>query len=276
MENIRKNEWITDGGDGWFNGYYDDHKNPVECCEKDRVRMMLTSQVFAIMSGTATKEQTAAISRSADKYLFDEKAGGYRLNTNFREEKFDLGRMFGFAYGEKENGAVFSHMAVMYANALYSQGFVKEGYKVLNTLLHAAMNFESSYMYPGLPEYFDSDGRGLYAYLTGAASWYMLTMITEAFGVRGEIGNLVIAPALMAEQFDKEGNASLYLEFAGKKFEIHISNPDKKEYGEYQIVQAYCDEKEIEKRACGSACMKKETIEQLSSDETHNITIVLQ
>ena len=72
-------------------------------------------------------------------------------------------------------------MAVMYANALYSQGFVKEGYKVLNTLLHAAMNFESSYMYPGLPEYFDSDGRGLYAYLTGAASWYMLTMITEAF-----------------------------------------------------------------------------------------------
>ena len=276
MENIRKNEWITDGGDGWFNGYYDDHKNPVECCEKDRVRMMLTSQVFAIMSGTATKEQTAAISRSADKYLFDEKAGGYRLNTNFREEKFDLGRMFGFAYGEKENGAVFSHMAVMYANALYSQGFVKEGYKVLNTLLHAAMNFESSYMYPGLPEYFDSDGRGLYAYLTGAASWYMLTMITEAFGVRGEIGNLVIAPALMAEQFDKEGNAALYLEFAGKKFEVHISNPDKKEYGEYQIVQAYCDEKEIEKRADGSACMKKETIEQLSLDETHNITIVLQ
>ena len=74
----------------------------------------------------------------------------------------------------------------------------------------------------------------------------------------------------------KEGNAALYLEFAGKKFEVHISNPDKKEYGEYQIVQAYCDEKEIEKRAGGSACMKKETIEQLSSDETHNITIVLQ
>ena len=118
-------------------------------------------------------------------------------------------------YGEKENGAVFSHMAVMYANALYSQGFVKEGYKVLNTLLHAAMNFESSYMYPGLPEYFDSDGRGLYAYLTGAASWYMLTMITEAFGVRGEIGNLVIAPALMAEQFDKEGNAVM-VDVSGK------------------------------------------------------------
>ena len=41
-----------------------------------------------------------------------QKAGGYRLNTDFKEEKFDLGRMFGFAYGEKENGAVFSHMTV--------------------------------------------------------------------------------------------------------------------------------------------------------------------
>ena len=104
----------------------------------------------------------------------------------------------------------------------------------------------------------------------------MLTMITEVFGVRGELGNLVIAPALMAEQFDKEGNAALHLEFAGKKFEVHISNLDQKEYGEYQIAQVYCDEKEIEKRADGSACMEKEKIEQLSSDETHNITIVLQ
>ena len=74
------------------------------------------------------KKQIKAICNSADKYLFDQKAGGYRLNTDFKEEKFDLGRMFGFAYGEKkENGAVFSHMAVMYANALYKQGFIKRG-----------------------------------------------------------------------------------------------------------------------------------------------------
>lgn len=86
--------------------------------------------------------------------------------------------MFGFAV-VKRKGAVFSHMAVMYANALYKRGFIKEGYKVLKNLLDSAMDFESSIMYPGIPEYFDNDGRGLYAYLTGAASWYMLTMITE-------------------------------------------------------------------------------------------------
>ena len=37
------------------------------------VRMMLTGQVFAIMSGTAKKEQIKAICNSADKYLFDQK-----------------------------------------------------------------------------------------------------------------------------------------------------------------------------------------------------------
>ena len=42
-------------------------------------------QVFAIMSGTATEDQVESICRSADKYLYDQKAGGYRLNTNFHE-----------------------------------------------------------------------------------------------------------------------------------------------------------------------------------------------
>ena len=94
MENIRRREWVKDGENGWFNGYYDDHKRPVERAENSQVRMMLTSQVFAIMSKTAQKDQIESICKSADKYLFDRQAGGYRLNTNFHEEKFDLGRMF--------------------------------------------------------------------------------------------------------------------------------------------------------------------------------------
>ncbi|MCI8537808.1 MAG: cellobiose phosphorylase, partial [Oscillospiraceae bacterium] len=132
MEHIRRQEWIRDGESGWFNSYYDNHGRPAEGIQPDgSVRMMLTGQVFAIMSGTATEEQTKAITRSADRYLYQKEIGGYRLNTDFHELKMDMGRMFGFAYGEKENGAVFSHMTVMYANALYRRGFVREGYKAL-------------------------------------------------------------------------------------------------------------------------------------------------
>ena len=139
--------------------------------------------------------------------MYRPEIGGYRLNTDFAELKFNLGRMFGFAYGEKENGAVFSHMTVMYANALYRRGFAKEGWKALKTLADAALHFETSRIYPGIPEYFSADGRGMYHYLTGAASWFMLTMITEVFGVRGEAGDLVLDTKLTAEQLDEIGTA---------------------------------------------------------------------
>lgn len=146
------------------------------------IRMMLTGQVFAMMGGVAEEEHIQKMSRAADRYLYRQEIGGYRLNTDFHELKMDMGRMFGFAYGEKENGSVFSHMAVMYANALYHRGFVREGWKALKTLAGTALDFHVSRIYPGIPEYFRTDGRGMYHYLTGAASWFMLTMLTQVFG----------------------------------------------------------------------------------------------
>ena len=238
MEHIRRQEWIRDGESGWFNSYYDNHGRPVEGVQPDGgVRMMLTGQVFAIMSGTATEEQTKAITRSADRYLYQKEIGGYRLNTDFHELKMDMGRMFGFAYGEKENGAVFSHMTVMYANALYRRGFVREGYKALQTLADTAMDFQTSKIYPGIPEYFNGEGRGMYHYLTGAASWYMLTVITQAFGVRGEGGDLVIEPKLVREQFDSNGEAAIDFSFASKRFRAVIVNPAGKDFGEYRAAR---------------------------------------
>ena len=127
-----------------------------------------------------------------------------------------MGRMFGFSYGQKENGAVFSHMTVMFGNSLYSRGFGKEGFKVISSLYKHASDFEGSKIYPGIPEYFDPKGRGVYHYLTGAASWLMLTVLTEMFGVRGEYGGMKFRPMLQNEQFDKDGKAGVSFEFNGR------------------------------------------------------------
>ena len=43
----------------------------------------------------------------------------------------------------------------------------------------------------------------MYHYLTGAASWYMLTVITEMFGVRGQIGDMILDPKLLKEQLEE-------------------------------------------------------------------------
>ena len=237
MVRIQGQEWVEDEqGHGWFNSYYDDQGRQVEGSKDGQVRMMLTGQVFTIMSGVAERDRVKAITEAADTYLYEASCGGYRLNTNFREEKYDMGRMFGFAYGEKENGAVFSHMTVMYANALYQRGYAREGYKALSTLTDACLNTEVSRIYPGIPEYFNAKGKGMYHYLTGAASWYALTMVTLVFGVRGAKGRLCISPMLVREQFDEEGCAEIACIFRGRALRVRYENPKKLDYGEYQIV----------------------------------------
>ena len=275
-DHIRSQEWIDgkDSEEGWYNSYYDNHGEAVEGFQHEQVRMMLTGQVFSIMGNVATDAQIRKIVKSADHYLYRKEIGGYRLNTDFQELKFDMGRMFGFAYGEKENGAVFSHMAVMYANALYQRGFAKEGWKALRSLSDTALDFDTSHIYPGIPEYFRSDGRGMYHYLTGAASWYLFTMITEVFGVRGVFGNLLVHPKLLAEQFDEAGTASVSVTFAGKQFHVTYRNTDRKDYGSYHIATADCDKTAIEIVEDSHIMISREFINNLSSD-LHEITVTL-
>ena len=240
-DHIRNTEWTSDReGNSWFNGYYDNSGKAVEGDFESGVRMMLTGQVFTVMSGVATDEQVAEITKAADKYLYDEAIGGYRLNTDFKEVKTDMGRLFGFAFGHKENGAVFSHMAVMYANALYSRGFAKEGYKVINTLYKHCADYHKSNIYPGVPEYVNQRGQGMYHYLTGAASWLLLTVLNEMYGIKGELGALKLAPKLLAEQFSK-GMASATCMFRGANITVTYQNPFGLEAGEYTVKEIYID-----------------------------------
>lgn len=272
---IRNTEWITNQeGHSWYNGYYDNHGRKVEGDSETGVRMMLTGQVFTIMSETATKEQVERIVAAADTYLFDESIGGYKLNTNFHEVKDDLGRMFGFAYGHKENGAVFAHMAVMYANALYQRGFVKEGFKVIDSLYRHCSDFEKSKIYPGIPEYIGDNGRGLYHYLTGSASWLLLTVLTEMFGVKGELGDLRLDPKLMLSQFDQDNKAGVELIFAERKLSIQYNNKAGKEYGAYRIGGVTMDGKVYDLQASGGVILRYD-IAALNKEQNHVIEVEL-
>jgi len=270
-ETLREEEWLA-GEPGFFNGYYDNHGRRVEINTEEEIRMMLTGQVFAVMSGTATKEQIAQLLRAADKHLYDEKRGGYSLNTDFHEVKDDLGRMFGFAYGHKENGAVFSHMAVMFGNALYQRGFAEGGYKALDTLYRQASNVEVSKIYPGVPEYFSDRGRGMYHYLTGAASWYLMTVLTEMYGIKGRYGDLCFEPKLLKSQFDAEGKALASLTFAGRKLVVtyQIENADGADN-----VTGYNSRILAKGKVWENGYISKEELLAWSEEEVHEITVVL-
>lgn len=272
---INSKEWITNSeGYSWYNGYYDNSGKKVEGDFEAGTRMMLTGQVFTIMSNIATEKQVKEIVKAADSYLYDKEVGGYRLNTNFKELKTDLGRMFGFAYGSKENGAVFSHMTIMYANALYQRGFVKEGFKVIDTLYKHCINFEVSKIYPGIPEYISSKGRGMYHYLTGSASWLILTVLTEMFGVKGSYGDMKLDPKLLLSQFDEDNKASISLVFSDRKFKVEYINELHKDFGEYKIQEIFINNETYEFK--NSNIIDKKYINSLELDKEHIITVMLK
>jgi len=246
-EHLQNEEWIDINEDqGFYIGYYDNLGRRLEGIVDKEVQMTLTGQVFTIMSGLASLKQIRKVINTAKEYLYDKKVAGYRLNTNFKGLRLDMGRLFGFAYGHKENGAMFSHMAMMFANSLYKRGFVSDAYKILNDIYKHCMDFPKAKIYPGIPEYIDSDGRGMYHYLTGSASWYILNVIDEMFGIKGYYGNLYLLPKLVKNQFNSELSIEITTAFNHKPITVKYINSNNKEYGEYTIEKVFENEKEID------------------------------
>jgi cellobiose phosphorylase len=274
---IRRQEWTGASSSKWFNGYYDDEGRRVEGKVKGLTRMTLTGQVFPIMSGVATPEQISEVWKSARKFLKDKTLGGFRLNTDFKDIQPALGRAFSFAYGEKENGAFFNHMAVMFANALYRRGFVEQGREVFRSIFEMSVNADRSRIYPGLPEYFNGAGRGMYHYLTGSASWFVLTYLTQVCGVRGFWGDLMLAPKLTAEEFQKMGQVEVRTSFAGQRLKIVYRNPRKLAFGRYRVLAVEYDGEPLEfnNPAPAEAVLSRAMIEGWPAGPEHILIVSL-
>jgi cellobiose phosphorylase len=267
---------VNGEGYGWFNGYYDNDGNRVEGDHINGVRMTLTGQTFAIMGGVATDNQVREIVRSADRYLYDPAVRGYRLNSDFGEVLLNLGRCFGFAFGHKENGAMFSHMAVMYANALYQRGLIREGYRVLEGIYQHSQDFPASRAYPGIPEYYNARGRGMYPYLTGSASWYLLTMLTQVFGIRGRLGDLILEPKLMPGQFKADGTATALTLFADRRLNVIYHNPAGLDHDKYGIMEIKINGRPVQfGRQDRCAVLPRGVIASLEVAGTHQLEVML-
>jgi cellobiose phosphorylase len=264
-KHVNAQEWVTVNGDGWYNGYYDNLGARVGGELEGRIRMTLAGQVYPVMAGLADPDRIKSVVRAVDRHLRDATLeGGVRLNTDFGAIQPTLGRAFSFAFGEKENGAVFSHMAAMWANALYRRRFSAEGHRVLAGLHDLAKNSERSRIFPGLPEYFNNQGRGRYAYLTGSASWYVLTLLTQAYGVRGWGGDLLIAPQLAPGQFNGQGRATVELNFAGARVAVAFVNAKRLAPEKYEVAKIRSPQKDVPftRRGRGEVLIQRETIAQ--------------
>ena len=155
-------------------------------------------------------------------------------------------------------------MSVMFAYALYSRGYAREGFSAIEPIWRLALDSEKSRIYPGIPEYFAPDGRGMYPYLTGSAAWMMLCVVQEMFGVRGENGALCLRPQLLPEQFDVRNRTSIILKFGGKAFKIVYTLLERLEPSEYTIVKA-----ELDNMPIPDGCILLSEMEALDKEKIH-------
>ncbi|MDD5194950.1 MAG: cellobiose phosphorylase [Candidatus Omnitrophica bacterium] len=265
---IREKEWLPEG---FFNGYYDNLGRRVEGKINGVIRMNLASQVFAIMSGVADEKQVRQIWVNANKNLRDKKSGGFRLNTDFGFVYLELGRAFGFIYGDKENGAYFNHMDVMFANALYKRNFINEGYDVLNSI-YAMAKAKRAAIAPGIPEYFNDAGRGLYSYLTGSASWYTYTLFDEAIGIKFSFADIVLQPKLTEKNF-KSAVIEVAFSFLGKDIQVSFIKEGNGS-GRLKVKKVILEEKTIQPQSGLGYIIKKEELSAFAAKKIA-ITVIL-
>ncbi len=164
-------------------------------------------------------------------------------------------------------------MVVMLAYALYRRGYVSEGWRALSSIYNLAMDTEKSKIYPCLPEYFNLDGGGMYSYLTGSASWFVLTMLNEVFGLKGKDGDLLIEPKLISEQFKYSSTVTINRVFADRTLEVNFSNPKKLDYGKYRIISAKLNSHNLTP-VPQSIIISRKAILKLSPNRKNSLNIV--
>lgn len=169
----------------------------------------LNSYSWSILSGTASEEQIAAMLRIVQKYL--KTPAGLKLCTlvDFDKLHIAVGTQLYFP-GDRENGGVFKHAAMMAATAsLKAAKWVRDEslaaelrdlayFMIDRTVPYAAM--DDPFTLKGNPrfctQYNNSEtGENVGPMLSGTASWLSLA-VDELFGADVSAGNLHLQPVL--------------------------------------------------------------------------------
>jgi len=115
----------------------------------------------------------------------------------------------------------------------------------------------------------------MYPYLTGSASWFILTLLTQVFGVRGQYGDLLIAPKLSAEQFRSGHKISLTRVFAGRYLKINFSNSKRTCPEKCSILKAFLNRQPLSLKKLSNILIKRDIILRLPRNRLNRVDVTL-
>jgi cellobiose phosphorylase len=119
---------------------------------------------------------------------------------------------------------------------LYRRGFVPEALAIFRDMYALTMDSARSRVFPCIPSYFDKFGHGAYCYLTGSATWLLMAVLTQMFGLRGERGDLCIQPRLRKDQFGADGETGVAFNMFGRRLDVRIRNRHGLDWGRYRVT----------------------------------------
>jgi cellobiose phosphorylase len=234
------------GWDGeWFRRAYDDFGNPIGSKENEEGQVYLNTQVWSIISGSATPEQAARCMNTVQERLATPH-GLMLCAPPFVKTPIDVMRAVVFKPGIKENAGIFNHTQGWGVMAACMLGDGDRAYEYYRASMPAAYNerAEIRQIEPYVQGqttysiYSPRPGNARTSWLTGATAWAYFSATQYILGLRPEIDGLRIDPCIPSTW----DGFSVTRRFRGQIFRITVHNPNKVNKG---VVKMTIDGKAV-------------------------------
>jgi cellobiose phosphorylase len=201
-------------------------------------KIYLNTQCWAIISGAASPEQTAAALKAVKRHLSTD-YGVAICHPPFARTPVKVMRAVLMNGGNKENGGIFSHTQSWIVLAEIARGDGDQAYAYYRSFLPSAQNERAEireiepYVHCQSTHATASPKHGAsrVPWLSGTASWAHYTATQHILGLRPEIGGLRIAPCIPKEWPGFTAKRS----FRGHTLHIHVTNPHQLNQGVHRL-----------------------------------------
>ena len=218
------------GWDGeWYLRAFNAHGEPVGSQQNTDGRIFIESQGWLIMGGAGRENGRALRAlESVDKHLATQH-GCVILDPPFRTYHVELGEVSSYPPGYKENGGIFCHNNPWIHLALMQYGMGERAYAYYKSICPAAQ--EDQTLYKSEPYVYSqmiagkaavNHGEAKNSWLTGTASWTLLTIMQGFAGLKPDYDALVLDPCLPPDW----PQIRITRKFRGATYAITVTNPN--------------------------------------------------
>ena len=202
---LRRNVDVSCWDGQWYlRAFYDDGA-PLGGHGNDECSIDLLAQSFAVFAGMPDQARVSSALDAALAHLVDDRCGIIRLfDPPFADTKQNPGYIKAYPRGIRQNGGQYTHASVWFAQAMLESGRIRDGWRLIDLLNPTArctdaaraqaFKTEPYYMPADIYTNKDAYGHGGWSIYTGAAAWYLRTVLETLLGLRPKDGALTFEP----------------------------------------------------------------------------------